>query len=288
MNDEAAAKFVLLDFELLALLALALGVGAYAILRPRRMQWMAPAGAADFDFFDLILMFFPALLFLLNPVIEAWVSMRAATEGAEAAVADKTKGGIGAILTNLGYFLFVGVMTYGLLEWVRNRRVSELFGLNRLRLAPILLYSILGGVFSVWICGVVIGDFTSRYLEGIFGKLELQEPVRLLRESNSPVYLGLSIFLACGVAPLVEEMLFRGYIYGTVRRLTHPIFAILVVGAIFAVVHGNLPALLPLWIFSILLCLAYEWSGSLWVSIGMHAFFNATNIVMMMIPLPGD
>ncbi len=288
MNDEAAAKFVLLDFELLALLALALGVGTYAILRPRRMQWMAPTGAADFDFFDLILMFFPALLFLLNPIVEAWVAMRAATEGAEAAGADKTEGGIGAILTNLGYFLFVGVMTYGLLEWVRNRRVSELFGLSRLRLAPILLYSILGGVFSVWICGMVIGDFTSRYLEGIFGKLELQEPVRLLRESTSPVYLGLSIFLACGVAPLVEEMLFRGYIYGTVRRLTHPIFAILVVGAIFAVVHGNLPALLPLWIFSILLCLAYEWSGSLWVSIGMHAFFNATNIVMMMIPLPGD
>ncbi len=288
MNDEAAAKFVLLDFELLALLALALGVGAYAILRPRRMQWMAPAGAADFDFFDLILMFFPALLFLLNPIVEAWVAMRAATEGAEAAVADKTKGGIGAILTNLGYFLFVGVMTYGLLEWVRNRRVPELFGLSRLRLAPILLYSILGGVFSVWICGVVIEDFTSRYLEGIFGKLELQEPVRLLRESNSPVYLGLSIFLACGVAPLVEEMLFRGYIYGTVRRLTHPIFAILVVGAIFAVVHSNLPALLPLWTFSILLCLAYEWSGSLWVPIGIHAFFNAANIVMMMNPLPGD
>jgi membrane protease YdiL (CAAX protease family) len=55
-----------------------------------------------------------------------------------------------------------------------------------------------------------------------------------------------------------------------------------IIGGLFAVVHGNLPALLPLWVFSLLLTIAYEATRCLWVPIGMHAFFNAANIVLMM------
>jgi cell division protein FtsW len=64
-----------------------------------------------------------------------------------------------------------------------------------------------------------------------------------------------------------------------------PMFGVMVIiGALFAVVHGNLPALLPLWAFSILLCLAYELTGCLWVAVGMHLFFHAANIVLMLMP----
>ena len=45
-------------------------------------------------------------------------------------------------------------------------------------------------------------------------------------------------------------------------------------GITFAVVHANIPSLLPL------LTLAYETTGSLWVSMTMHAAFNAVNLVI--------
>ncbi len=255
-----------------------MGVVAYALARRFRRDEPAVV-TEDFDWFDLCLMFFPAILFLLNPIVEV-VSASSGTEVAKPEPGNE----IGNILVNIGYFAFVGVMTFGTIEWVRNRRVSDLFGLRRIGLPRIIIISILGGVASLMICAKFVGDFSNEYLKLMFGNLDLQEPVKMLQESTSNLHLGLSILMACVAAPLVEELLFRGYMYGTLRRLTNPIFSALVIGALFAVVHGNLPALLPLWAFSLLLCLAYELTGCLWVSVGIHMFFNAANIVLMLMP----
>lgn len=281
MDDEIAAKHVLLDFELVTLIALAMGVFVYALVRAvQRHRSGLEDPPRDFDGFDLILMFFPAMLFLINPIAEVLV-LGDGKEVEEAATTGDANG-ILAIVMNLGYFGFVGIMTYGLIAWVRNRDVSLLFGLRQLRLANIVVLSIIGGVFSLLLCGWIVGDFANRYLESLFGELDLQEPVKMLRESESPVHLVLAVVMACVAAPVVEEMLFRGYMYGTLRELTHPVFSAVIIGGLFAVVHGNLPALLPLWVFSLLLSFAYEATRCLWVPIGMHAFFNAANIVLMM------
>jgi membrane protease YdiL (CAAX protease family) len=288
MDDETAAKYVLLDFELVTLIALAIGVFAYAAGRRLRRADLAEGDRPppEFDGFDLVLMFFPAMLFLIYPIAEVLTARTGKPEAEEAPAS--AGAAVVAILMNLGYFSFVGVMTYGLIEWVRNRRVSELFGLRRLHAANIVVISILGGVLSILLCGWLVGDFANRYLQDLFGDLDLQEPVKMLRDSDSTAHLVLSVLMACAAAPFVEELLFRGYIYGTLRQLTHPVFAAVVVGALFAVVHGNLPALLPLWVFSILLSLAYEFTRCLWVPVGMHVFFNAANIVLMLMPDQGD
>jgi uncharacterized protein len=276
--DELAAKHVLLDFELITLIALAVGVAYYALLRrvQRRELSLEPV---DYDMFDLVLMFFPAILFLMNPIVEA---VMAGSENARPV--EPPKNDIFTIFVNIGYFAFVGIMTCGIIEWIRNRRVVDLFGLRELSLPKIVVISILGGVASLLICAWAVGGLSNSYLEGVFGELEVQEPVKMFQESKSIVHLSLSILMACIAAPVVEEFLFRGYMYGTVRRLTNPVFAAVIIGGLFAVVHGNLPALLPLWVFSILLCLAYEFTRCLWVPVGMHVFFNAANIVLMLMP----
>lgn len=277
--DELAAKQVLLDFELITLIALAMGVLVYRI--SHRFKRSEPVDVpSDYDGFDLILMFFPAILFLMNPIVEAVVAAGKTPETPTKPV----ENGIGAVLVSIGYFTFVGIMTYGIIEWIRNRRVVELFGLRRLSLSKIAAFSIIGGIVSLAVCAWGVGSFSNSFLEGVFGELELQEPVKMLQESDSLIHLSLSILMACIAAPVVEEILFRGYMYGTLRRLTNPVFAAVIIGGLFAVVHGNLPALLPLFTFSILLCLAYELTGCLWVPVGMHVFFNAVNIVLMLMP----
>jgi membrane protease YdiL (CAAX protease family) len=276
--DELAAKQVLLDFELITLIALAVGVAYYALLR--RVQRREPSlEPVDYDMFDLVLMFFPAVLFLMNPIVEAIMA-----SSGEAKPVEPPKNDIFTIFVNIGYFAFVGIMTCGIIEWIRNRRVVDLFGLRELSLPKIVVISILGGVASLLICAWAVGGMSNSYLEGVFGELEVQEPVKMFQESKSIVHLSLSIVMACIAAPVVEEFLFRGYMYGTVKRLTNPVFAAVIIGGLFAVVHGNLPALLPLWVFSILLCLAYEFTRCLWVPVGMHVFFNAANIVLMLMP----
>jgi len=277
--DELAAKQVLLDFEIIILLTLLLGVGATVLVRKFRPLENRPF--PDFDGYDVALMFFPALLFLLNPLLEVLMAS-AELEGETTAETEEDGGAIGTLLVNIAYFFFVGVMTYGIIEWIRDRRVVELFGLRRLGLAPIVLYTILGGFLSLLVCAWGVGAFSQQYLDHIFHDLSAQRTVEALQGSDSKVELILSIAMACVAAPVVEELLFRGYMYGAVKTATNPIFAAVVIGGLFAVVHGNLPALLPLWAFSLMLCAAYEWTRCLWVPIGMHAFFNAANIVLML------
>ncbi len=276
--DELAAKHVLLDFELITLIALAVGVAFYALLR--RVRRHKPSlEPDDYDMLDLALMFLPAILFLVNPIVDAVMARAENPKPIE-----KPKNDILSAFVNIGYFAFVGIMTCGIIEWIRNRRVVDLFGLRELSLPKIVVISILGGVASMLICAWAVGEFSTSYLEGIFGELEVQEPVKMFQESSSIVHLSLTILMACVAAPVVEEFLFRGYMYGTLRRLTNPVFAAVIIGGLFAVVHGNLPALLPLWVFSILLCLAYEMTRCLWIPVGMHVFFNAANIVLMLMP----
>jgi len=215
----------------------------------------------------------------VNPIVDAVMARAENPKPIE-----KPKNDILSAFVNIGYFAFVGIMTCGIIEWIRNRRVVDLFGLRELSLPKIVVISILGGVASMLICAWAVGEFSTSYLEGIFGELEVQEPVKMFQESSSIVHLSLTILMACVAAPVVEEFLFRGYMYGTLRRLTNPVFAAVIIGGLFAVVHGNLPALLPLWVFSILLCLAYEMTHCLWVPVGMHVFFNAANIVLMLMP----
>lgn len=276
--DELAAKQVLLDFEIIALITLFAGVISFAWARRKTPRDLDET--PDFDGFDIALMFFPSLLFLANPFIEVLVTQQGTVQDEIGEPGNE----LGAVLVNIAYFSFVGVMTYGIIEWVRNRRVVDLFGLKRLGLPLIIVYTILGGVASLVICAWAVGGVSQALLERVFSDLAVQESVQKLQENQSALLLGLSIVMACIAAPLVEEFLFRGYMYGALKKATNPVFAAVIIGALFSVVHGNLPALLPLWVFSILLCLAYEWTRCLWVPIGMHAFFNATNIVFMLIP----
>jgi membrane protease YdiL (CAAX protease family) len=88
------------------------------------------------------------------------------------------------------------------------------------------------------------------------------------------------MFTACVLAPVAEEMVFRGFLYPALKRFAHPWIAATVVAAMFAVIHLSLGALLPLFVLSLLLTLSYEWTGSLAVPVFVHAAFNLTNVIL--------
>jgi len=91
------------------------------------------------------------------------------------------------------------------------------------------------------------------------------------------------VFLAVIVAPVAEEVLFRGYIYGVIRRYGGRVPALLTSSLLFAAIHVHLPSLLGLGILAVILCLLYERTGSLWAPITMHAAFNASTIVLLIL-----
>jgi len=91
------------------------------------------------------------------------------------------------------------------------------------------------------------------------------------------------IFMAVILAPVAEEVIFRGYFYGVIRKYGGRIPAITISSLLFAAIHVHLPSLLGLGILAVILCLLYERTGSLWASITMHAAFNASTIVALIL-----
>jgi len=120
------------------------------------------------------------------------------------------------------------------------------------------------------------------WLEKVVGSRSTQDAVALLRESKDSMSVALMAFSAVIVAPLAEEVIFRGYLYPVAKSLAGPRAAIFFSALLFAACHGNIPLMLPLFLLGILLALAYEWTGSLWAAISIHFFFNGATVMMQL------
>ena len=86
------------------------------------------------------------------------------------------------------------------------------------------------------------------------------------------------ILIAVVAAPLTEELIFRGCLYGILRQIGGKFVAIAVSSLLFALIHGHTPSLAGLMILAVGLSLLYEKTGSLWAPILLHAAFNGLSI----------
>lgn len=94
------------------------------------------------------------------------------------------------------------------------------------------------------------------------------------------VILGLEISL---VAPFIEEIFFRGFLYKMLRR--HGLKVALIVSSlIFALFHGNLFVFLPTFVSGLAFALLYEREGRLAPVITAHA---VTNLIAVLLSLVG-
>lgn len=91
------------------------------------------------------------------------------------------------------------------------------------------------------------------------------------------------VFLAIGIsimAPITEELLFRGIVQGELRKAMPESVAIILQAILFAAYHMQLVqssyALIP----GLILGIAYAWSRSIWVPIAMHMGFNLLGSIL--------
>ena len=85
--------------------------------------------------------------------------------------------------------------------------------------------------------------------------------------------------IAVIAAPVTEELIFRGCLYGVLRKSRGRTAAIVMSSVLFALIHGHLPSLPGLFVLAVGLTFVYERCGSLWAPIAMHAGFNGLTII---------
>ena len=93
------------------------------------------------------------------------------------------------------------------------------------------------------------------------------------------------------MAPLAEEIFFRGFVFGVLREKLGVAGGALVTGVVFGLVHATgspIETLGVLVILGVVLCLLYVQTGSILPCIALHALNNGLSFaVTKEIPAPG-
>lgn len=110
---------------------------------------------------------------------------------------------------------------------------------------------------------------------------EPQDVVKIFAEMEAGFIYYYFIGLALVIAPWAEELIFRGVLLPALGRKMGVGGAVVLSSVLFAVIHFHVPSLIPLFVFSVALSLAYIYTESIIVPIVMHALFNAVSLMVM-------
>ncbi len=141
-----------------------------------------------------------------------------------------------------------------------------------------------------WLAGGVLLQLVSLGLVGLLdqvsGGVDQQEAVKTLERSHGPelvlVILGVAL-----VAPLVEELLFRGLLLRALLRRTTPLAAVLISSVVFAAAHlldpSTLPLMAPLLLLAVISATRAVRTGELSESVLLHVGFNLLSAVVLLV-----
>jgi CAAX protease family protein len=179
-------------------------------------------------------------------------------------------------------FILTGVVVIILLGFLRLRGfdLDALAGLSRIgivRATAIAAILLLMAYPFVGVADAIMQHFLGR------GSTR-QSIVELFSGSPTMQQRVMIIVLAVAVAPAAEELVFRFFIYGVLRRYFGIVVGLFVNALLFAAVHQHLPSFAPLFVLGACFTLAYEWSGSILVPMTMHSIFNSLSLVFLAFP----
>lgn len=125
-------------------------------------------------------------------------------------------------------------------------------------------------------CGLMIASFGLNLvyasLLSLFN-LQVQPDITLVFEKTDfPLVL---LFGGAIIAPIVEEVFFRGFVFTGLRGRWNWRRAALVSAALFAIAHVLPTSLFPIFILGLIFAFLYQFSGSIWPAILMHMLTNA-------------
>ncbi len=157
---------------------------------------------------------------------------------------------------------------------------SAAFGLSTRGLARTLGLSVLMAIIIVF-AALEMGSLISALMLRCGLTPEPQQAVQVMQQTVSwkrQLFYGTVAIL---LVPAVEEMIFRGMLYPTLKQMGYPRLALWGTSLLFGGIHFNLMALVPLAFVAVMLTLLYEETNNLLAPIVAHSLFNGANFAMM-------
>jgi membrane protease YdiL (CAAX protease family) len=170
---------------------------------------------------------------------------------------------------------FIYILTIALvigLPWlIRKQRITKKdIGLDRLPLwkdilmapAGLVIYILISALLTITITALIPGFDAGQQQDTGFNGVTQQYELIL-------AFITLVI-----IAPVAEEVLFRGYLLGKLRKYVPVWAAILATSILFGLIHGAWNLAIDTFALSIILCILRITTGSLWAPILLHMTKN--------------
>lgn len=138
-----------------------------------------------------------------------------------------------------------------------------------------LVISLLAGL-AAFIANMVVTSMTVP----LFGKPKSMAML-VGAEVATPMLIFGIVLAAVVIAPLMEELLFRGLIYGRLRRHFRPLLAALIAAIAHSAIHLDKASVIGLILVFIFFGWLYERLQTLWAPVLAHATHNAMVLLMI-------
>ena len=149
-----------------------------------------------------------------------------------------------------------------------NGRLARCVRLTLLSVVPICLIAL--GLN--WASGELLSRLTDLDLSD-------QDLVKFITSNTLSLRSKVLLFLFLLIeAPVLEELLFRGVLFGGLTKIMPLWPAIILSGLIFAFIHVNAATLIPLWFLGVAFAWLYVRTDTLLAPMAVHFTFNAVNL----------
>ena len=129
-------------------------------------------------------------------------------------------------------------------------------------------------------CGLLIGGYAIIYLHNMlldfFGfSVQSEQISEIFDQLESPIWFFIT---GAVIAPIVEEIFFRGFLFQGFRQKYGWMPAIFLSSAIFGAAHLDPVSLIPTFVLGCVLAYVYHRSNSVWPGILFHAAINSFSL----------
>lgn len=279
MNELTDQLITLFSSALIAIMFITLAAGVFrqahtpGVQRP--LQWRIPVD--HLDMLDIAMCGIIVLYFSMGALMAA-----ATPPGASAP----------PTTTNMeldGYKIFNGtclnlILAFVLLVRMFHTGRMEALGLKKYSLKALVYAPVAGYLLVLFIHFLLDRAGLFRWIEQVTHAPAEQSIVSVLRHSSDIPLITVICFSAAIAAPLVEELIFRGYLYPIMKKYTGAWFALITTSLLFGIIHVSLVPFIPLAIFGAMLVLLYEYTGTIWTPIIAHCIFNTATLINILYP----
>lgn len=223
------------------------------------------------------LLLFIGSQFLINFIMQfiygIKVGMEAASSGTMPSNQEMIEGTTEFLMNNMNWLTLIsGLLTLFIL-WlvflIRRKKIFQEVGLhkfNKMKVLPLVLLGVAAAFFVSCVLSLLPlpESLIESYMESSQG----------LTSGSLPVMILVTVI----VAPIVEEVVFRGLIFSRLKKAMNVWVAIVISSLLFGLMHGQLLWVIYAFVFGMLLAIIAERLNTIGASIILHMAFNLVGV----------